>query len=101
MWQEKPVQMEVEEEGVEEYDEGKELRKTLDDVTAALAETGDQAAAIKGYRNVLDYEVTDPTGPSDSVGKVKEEAIYGLAKSYADSKRSVCVRIESRLASTL
>lgn len=88
MWQDKH-EMEVEVEGVEEYDEGKELRKTLDEVTAVLGETGDQASAITGYRGVLDYECTDPAGPSESIGKVKEEAIYGLAKAYADSKRSV------------
>lgn len=89
MWQEKPIEMEVEGEGVEVYDEGRDLRKRLDEVTAALVETGDQAAAIAGYRGVLDYESTDPAGPSESVGKVKEEAIYGLAKAYAHSKRSV------------
>lgn len=90
MWQEQPVEMDVEgSEAVEEYDEGRDLRKTLEAVTASLAETGDQAAAIKGYRGVLDYKSVDPAGPPDSVGKVKEEAIYGLAKAYADSRRSV------------
>lgn len=90
MWQEQPVEMEVEgTEAVEEYDEGRDLRKTLDAVTASLQETGDQAAAIKGYRGVLDYESVDPAGPPDTVGKVKEEAIYGLAKAYADSRRLV------------
>lgn len=90
MWQEQPVEMDVEGgEAVEEYDEGRYLRKTLDAVTASLGETGDQAAAIKGYRGVLDYESVDPAGPPDSVGKVKEEAIYGLAKAYADSRRLV------------
>lgn len=83
--------MEVDADGepVQDHDEGRDLRTTLDAVTAALEATGDQQAAIVGYRGVLDYEVTDPSGPSDTVGKVKEEAIYGLAKAYADSKRSV------------
>lgn len=89
MWQEKPIEMDVEGDGEEEYDEGKDLRKRLDEVTATLTETGDQAAAITGYGGVLNYESTNPAGPSDSVGKVKEEAIYGLAKAYADSRRSV------------
>lgn len=79
--------MDVDGEVVEEYDEGKDLRKKLDAITATLGESGDQAAAIVGYREVLDYECTDSAGPSESVGKVKEEAIYGLAKAYADSKR--------------
>lgn len=81
--------MEVDADGelIEEYDEGRDLRKTLDTVTAALTETGDRDAAIVGYRGVLDYESTDPSGPSDSIGKVKEEAIYGLAKTYAKDKR--------------
>lgn len=79
--------MDVDGEAVEEYDEGRDLRKRLDEITAALGETGDKAAAIVGYREVLDYVCTDAAGPSESVGKVKEEAIYGLAKAYADSKR--------------
>lgn len=88
MWQpEKAVEMDVDGEAVEEYDEGRDLRKKLDEITAALGETGDQEAAIAGYRGVLDYVCTDAAGPSESVGKVKEEAIYGLAKAYADSKR--------------
>lgn len=82
--------MDVDGEAVEEYDEGRDLRKKLDEITAALGETGDQGAAIVGYRGVLDYVSTDAAGPSESVGKVKEEAIYGLAKAYADSKRYVC-----------
>lgn len=90
MWQpEKPVEMDVDGEAVEEYDEGRDLRKKLDEITAALGEAGDQEAAIVGYRGVLDYVCTDAAGPSESVGKVKEEAIYGLAKAYADSKRYV------------
>lgn len=90
MWQPKDqAEMEVDADGepLEEYDEGKDLRKKLDAVTEALEQTGDKEAAIVGYRAVLDYEVTDAAGPTDSVGKVKEEAIYGLAKTYADSKR--------------
>ncbi|CAM9100812.1 unnamed protein product [Pylaiella littoralis] len=88
MWQpEKVVEMDVDGEAVEEYDEGRDLRKRLEEITAALGETGDKAAAIIGYREVLDYACTDAAGPSESVGKVKEEAIYGLAKAYADSKR--------------
>lgn len=79
--------MDVDGEVVEEYDEGRDLRKKLDEVTAALGESEDKEAAIVGYRGVLDYVCTDAAGPSESVGKVKEEAIYGLAKAYADSKR--------------
>lgn len=100
MWRpEEQVEMEVDADGepVEEYNEGKNLRKTLDAVTAALEETGDKEAAIAGYRGVLDYEVTDAAGPSDRVGKAKEEAIYGLAKAYADSKRSVFATVEKLL----
>lgn len=89
MWQEQPAEMEVEGDGIEEYDESKELRNTLDQVTAALEQTGNKQAAITGYRGVLDYESSDPAGPSEGVGKVKEEAIYGLAKAYADSRRYV------------
>lgn len=81
--------MDVDGDAVEEYDEGRDLRKKLDEITAALGETGDQAGAILGYREVLDYVCTDAAGPSESVGKVKEEAIYGLAKAYADSRRCV------------
>lgn len=79
--------MDVDGEAVEEYDEGRDLRKKLEGITAALGETGDKATAIVGYREVLDYICIDAAGPSESVGKVKEEAIYGLAKAYADSKR--------------
>lgn len=92
MWRpDEQVEMDVDADGepLEEYNEGRNLRNTLDAITAALEETGDKEAAIAGYRGVLDYEVTDAAGPSDGVGKAKEEAIYGLAKGYADCKRSV------------
>ncbi|CAN0222816.1 unnamed protein product, partial [Discosporangium mesarthrocarpum] len=89
MWQEKTTNMDVEgeEEGVEAYDEGKDLRVNLDLVTEALAEGGDQETAISGFRAVLDYQCTAPGGASDTVNKVKEEAIYGLAKSYGETRR--------------
>lgn len=81
--------MDVDDDGepIEEYDEGRELRKRLDAVTAALDAGGDVGDAIVGYRGVLDYESVDPGGQSDSLGKVKEEAIYCLTKAYANSKR--------------
>lgn len=90
MWQpEDRVEMEVDEDGepMEEHDEGSELRKTLEAVTEKLDEGGSVEAAIAGYRGVLEYESVDPNGQPDSVGKVKEEAIYCLAKTYANSKR--------------
>lgn len=90
MWKQATrVGMEVDDEGEpeEEYDEGTQLRKELDEVSAAFKETEDQQAAIAGYRKVLDYESADSAGPSDSVSKVKEEAIYALTKTYADARR--------------
>lgn len=90
MWRpEDRTEMEVDEDGerIEEYDEGKELRKTLDAVTVTMEKSGDLKAAVVGYLEVLHYESTDTSGQSDSIGKVKEEAIYCLAKTYAKSKR--------------
>ncbi|CAM9786955.1 unnamed protein product, partial [Choristocarpus tenellus] len=88
MWQEKASEMEVDADGadLDVYDEGNELRAKLDAVSEDLVENGDNAVAIKGFRAVLDYECTAPGGASDGVNKVKEEAIYGLAKAYGESR---------------